>query len=219
LESAGTSAGVLPMDGACYRVCSPSHPRDRDRHGRRGRSAAGRLGRPRCRAIHVDLWLARARPPRPALPVPRADRTARPALRLPTDVANFFFANCRANGFRYMWSHRGRFDRRIVSWWPPDSQPPMRRTQKAGPGFRLLRAKEQWSAQSCWAGMLLRNIGCRLASILHLARQQTGPLCATGSKNDPKPGKNGNREQRTPPVSKESSPCFLSVICFWRNDL
>ena len=41
--------------------------------------------------------------------------------------------------------------------------------------------------------MLLRNIGCRLASILHLARQQTGPLCATGSKNDPKPGKNGNR--------------------------
>ena len=81
----------------------------------RGRSAAGRLGRPRCRAIHVDLWLARARPPRPALPVPRADRTARPALRLPTDVANFFFANCRANGFRYMWSHRGRFDRRNSS--------------------------------------------------------------------------------------------------------
>jgi hypothetical protein len=29
-------------------------------------------------------------------------------------------------------------------------------------------------------------------------------------KNDPKPGK--NRKQRTPPVSKESSPCFLSVF-------
>jgi hypothetical protein len=27
------------------------------------------------------------------------------------------------------------------------------------------------------------------------------------------------REQRTPPVSKESSPCFLSVIAFWRNYL
>jgi hypothetical protein len=42
----------------------------------------------------------------------------------------------------------------------------------------------------------------------HVARQQTGPVCATGSTNDPKP----EREQRTPPVSKESSPCFLSVI-------
>jgi hypothetical protein len=29
-------------------------------------------------------------------------------------------------------------------------------------------------------------------------------------KNDPKPGK--KQEQRTPPVSKESSPCFLSVF-------
>src|ERR1700683_328249 len=44
----------------------------------------------------------------------------------------------------------------------------------------------------------------------NVARQQTGPVCATGSKNDPKPGKNGNR--RTPPVSKESSPCFLYYL-------
>jgi hypothetical protein len=42
------------------------------------------------------MALARETDP-PAPPVPRADRTARPALRLPTDVANFFFANCGAN--------------------------------------------------------------------------------------------------------------------------
>jgi hypothetical protein len=48
-------------------------------------------------------------------------------------------------------------------------------------------------------------------------RQHAADADAGGSKNDPKPGK--KREQRTPPVSKESSPCFLSVICFWRNYL
>ena len=83
--------------------------------GRRGRSAGGRLGRPRCRAIHVDLWLARARPTRPRRRCPE-------------------------------------------------------RTEPLAPR--------------------------------HVARQQTGPVCATGSTNDPKP----EREQRTPPVSKKSSP-------------
>jgi hypothetical protein len=57
-----------------------------------GRSAAGRLGRPRCRAIHVDLWRARETNP-PALPAPRADRTARPA------APDFFFANCGARQY------------------------------------------------------------------------------------------------------------------------
>jgi hypothetical protein len=38
------------------------------------------------------------------------------------------------------------------------------------------------------------------------------------SKNDPKPGKKREQSGR-PPVSKESSPCFLSVICFWRKSL
>ena len=38
--------------------------------------------------------------------------------------------------------------------------------------------------------------------ILNVARQQTGPLCATGSKNDPKPGKNGNNGR----------PCFQRVV-------
>jgi hypothetical protein len=47
-------------------------------------------------------------------------------------------------------------------------------------------------------------------------RQHAADADAGGSKNDPKPGKNGNKDA---PVSKESSPCFLSVICFWRNDL
>jgi hypothetical protein len=37
----------------------------------------------------------------------------------------------------------------------------------------------------------------------NVARQQTGPVCATGSKNDPKPGK--KREQAY-------APCFQSVI-------
>jgi hypothetical protein len=41
--------------------------------------------------------------------------------------------------------------------------------------------------------------------------------CSEPGANDPKPGKNGNSGR--PPVSKESSPCFLSVICFWRNQL
>ena len=49
------------------------------------------------------------------------------------------------------------------------------------------------------------------AGARHVARQETGPVCATGSKNDPKPGKNG--KQRTPPVSKKSflllSLCYL----------
>jgi hypothetical protein len=40
---------------------------------------------------------------------------------------------------------------------------------------------------------------------------------AGGSKKDPEAGQ--VHEPRTPPVSKESSPCFLSVICFWRNYL
>ena len=39
-------------------------------------------------------------------------------------------------------------------------------------------------------------------SILHVARQQTGPLCATGSKKNPKPGKNEN----------SGRPCFQRDI-------
>jgi hypothetical protein len=71
--------------------------------------------------------------------------------------------------------------------------------------------------------MLLRNIGCRLApwvaftveaiwgSILHVARQQTGPGLRHQIQKRSEAGQ--ELEQRTPPVSKESpsllSPCYL----------
>jgi hypothetical protein len=47
-------------------------------------------------------FMARARetdPPAP--PVTRAGRTARPALRLPADIANFFFANSAQGSQRW----------------------------------------------------------------------------------------------------------------------
>ena len=62
--------------------------------------ARGGAAWPAFRAIHVDLWLARETDP-PAPPVPRADRTARPALRLPADIANFFFANSAQGSKRW----------------------------------------------------------------------------------------------------------------------
>jgi hypothetical protein len=46
------------------------------------------------------------------------------------------------------------------------------------------------------------------------------PTANTGSKNDPKSGKNRNSGRPTVstlPVSEESSPCFLSVIYFAEN--
>jgi hypothetical protein len=40
----------------------------------------------------MSIYGSRAREPNPpAPPVPRADQTARPALRLPADIANLFF--------------------------------------------------------------------------------------------------------------------------------
>jgi hypothetical protein len=111
--------GVLPIGTALVTEFAPTMIV----MGVVGVALGGRLGRPRCRAIHVDLWLARARPTRPRRRCPEQTEPLAPR---------------------------------------------------------------------------------------HVARQQTGPVCATGSTNDPKP----EREQRTPPVSKESSPCFLSVIAF-----
>ena len=49
----------------------------------------------------------------------------------------------------------------------------------------------------CLLVFLLGNMGIDF----NVARQQTGP-CATGSKNDPKPGKNGN----------SGRPCFQRVV-------
>jgi hypothetical protein len=84
--------GVLPIGTALVTEFASDH----DRHGRRGRSAGGRLAEPRCRAIHVDLWLARARTDPRAPPVPRADRTlarvmspdSKPALLARTGTAD-----------------------------------------------------------------------------------------------------------------------------------
>jgi hypothetical protein len=68
LESAGIGiGGVLPIGTALVTEFAPR--------------------RNSCR------FMARARETDPPAPVPRADRTARPALRLPADIANFFFAN------------------------------------------------------------------------------------------------------------------------------
>ena len=49
-------------------------------------------------------------------------------------------------------------------------------------------------------------------SILHVARQQTGPLCATGSKKNPKPGKNGNSGR--PLFPKRRLPVFSLLFAF-----
>jgi hypothetical protein len=84
--------GVLPIGTALVTEFASDH----DRHGRRGRSAGRRLAEPRCRAIHVDLWLARARTDPRAPPVPRADRTlarvmspdSKPALLARTGTAD-----------------------------------------------------------------------------------------------------------------------------------
>ena len=51
----------------------------------------------------------------------------------------------------------------------------------------------------------------------HVARRQTGPVCATGFQKESEAGQ--EREQRTPPCFQRVPPCFLSVICFWRNYL
>ena len=40
---------------------------------------------------------------------------------------------------------------------------------------------------------------------------------AGGSKNDPKPGKNGNSGR--PLFPKSYLPVFSLLFCFWRNDL
>jgi hypothetical protein len=48
------------------------------------------------------------------------------------------------------------------------------------------------------------GVAFTVVSILHVARQQTGSLCATGSKKNPKPGKNGNSGRPLFPKSRLS---------------
>ena len=70
--------GVPPIGTALVtEFCSASHPRDHDSFMAVVSVALGRLGRPRCRAIHVDLWLARARPTRPRRRCAERNRTVR----------------------------------------------------------------------------------------------------------------------------------------------
>ena len=94
--------GVPPIGTALVtEFCSASHPRDHDSFMAVVSVALGAawpalLPRDSCR------FMARARetdPPAP--PVPRAGRTARPALRLPADIANFFFANSAQGSKRW----------------------------------------------------------------------------------------------------------------------
>ena len=103
--------------------------------------------------------------------------------------------------------------RRIRTTVTARAQPAKRCTQRPAP-VRLLRARSMIRyAHSPGVAFTVEAIW---RSILHVARQQTGPLCATGSK---KIRSRARTRTADAPVSKETSPCFLSVICFWRNYL